>query len=140
MPQKICHKCCTQLKNSYKFIQQVCEVSEQYLQRSPHIYEETKIVEYLQETLMELPDETITDANSEIKIEPLCIEDNFNTKDEETPKEIKGEKESNVVVDNINMNNDESQEERYYVKFILIFFLLILVLKIFSEQRLSRRF
>ena len=107
MPQKICNKCSHQLKTSYKFIQQACQVSQQYLemayvqQASPV---DVKDIEHLQESLIEI-NETVYDTKCEggIKVEPLSIEEG-NT-------EIKQEIDEVLIA--ITSPADGSQENRW---------------------------
>lgn len=108
MPQQICHKCSQQLKNAYKFIQQACEVSQQYLEIAclpPASPIDIKNIEQLQESLIEI-NETVYDIKYEegIKVEPLSIADcNIEIK-QETDK---------FLVTISSPPRDESQENRF---------------------------
>lgn len=109
MPQKICHKCSQQLKNSYKFFQQACQVSRQYLQmayETPTSPLDVKNIEHLEESLIEI-NESIYDSKLEekIEVEPLIIE--------ECNTEIKQEIDDNELLVEGNPSNEENPEDRY---------------------------
>lgn len=110
MPQQICHKCGIQLKNSYKFVQQVCKITQQYLKEIEEQLplEDIKNIENLQETLIEITtaNECNHEVQEELKEEPLKIECNIEIKEEE-------KEENDAVLPSTEDNKEESLEERY---------------------------
>ncbi|XP_065371061.1 LOW QUALITY PROTEIN: zinc finger protein 568-like [Calliphora vicina] len=108
MPQQICEKCGAQLRNAYKFIQQACKVSKQYLQLVQlNTPEDIKNIEQLQESLIEISAPIAEQLHDELKVEPLSVECNMDIKEEN--------EESEVFLPMIS-NNEESQEERDFLQ------------------------
>lgn len=94
MPQQICHKCSHQLKSSYRFIQQACKVSQEYLQFAcgqEVSLDDVKNIEQLHESLIEIPETVYNNKDNEsIKIEPfLTAESSIKIKEELEDKEEK---------------------------------------------------
>lgn len=75
MPQQICLECCQQLINSYKFIQQACNVAQYYI-GVEYIEEQVEdSYEYLQESFTEncfsqeeIKTNSDIESNDEIKV------------------------------------------------------------------------
>ncbi|KAM7362670.1 uncharacterized protein ACRADG_013253 [Cochliomyia hominivorax] len=110
MPQQICQKCGNQLKNSYKFVQQACKVSQLYIDEmeQQNSQEDVKNIEHLPEIPIEITQ--ISDSQQmekELKIEPLDIECNIEIKEEKM--------ETTEVLIPIAELNEESREERDFL-------------------------
>ncbi|XP_023307829.2 zinc finger protein 699-like [Lucilia cuprina] len=107
MPQQICEKCAAQLETCYKFIQQACKVSRQYLDivEQQTTQEDIKNIEHLQESLIEISETTSAEEiHEELKVEPLNIECNLDIKEEN--------EESENLLPMFVDHNEESHEER----------------------------
>ncbi|KAM7362671.1 uncharacterized protein ACRADG_013254 [Cochliomyia hominivorax] len=104
MPQQICQKCGNQLKNSYKFVQQACKVSQLYVKQmeQQNSLEDVKHIEHLPETLIEMKQ-----TEEPLKIEPFDIDCNIEIKEEKM--------ETTEVLMPIADLNEESIEERDFL-------------------------
>ncbi|XP_065371096.1 zinc finger protein 91-like [Calliphora vicina] len=88
LPQQICKECGAQLINSYKFIQQVCKISQQYLRIINEEQNPTDEFKNLHETFMELKEIPISEKEyKEMKIDLLIMECNPVIKEEKQERE-----------------------------------------------------
>lgn len=132
LTQKLCHKCSTQLSNSYKFVVQARKVYEQYIQSLKEMdddgdndevehndEEENKDFEDIPEPLLEVPIDlhnTILTKESplaavesplvvnEIKTEPMTVE--YTTNEDDSRQN-----------DNLTIDNDIKEEKPEYIDY-----------------------